>query len=474
MRTFNYDAVVIGGGAAGFVSAKLANGLGLRVAMVEKARLGGDCTWFGCIPSKALLRSGQLAHRISHMEDYGLAVKGRRKIDTDMVMSHVRSVVQKVYNGHLPESFERLGIDCLFGEPSFLDNHSIEVDGMRLTAKKFIIATGSGPLVPEIEGLEEAGYLTNRTIFDIDALPGSMVVLGGGPVGVELGSAMNRLGVDVTLLATGEGILPKEDRELSERLSSHLRSEGLKILTGAKAVKASKGQGKIVLVIKDGNDREGRMRADAVLVAVGRRGNVDGLCLEKAGVEYTPSRILTNRRLQTSAANIYACGDVVGPYRFSHMAEYQAIIATTNAFLPVVWKVNYGDVIWCTFTDPELGHAGLTEEEARERHGDGIKIYRYEYSGIDRARTDVAEAGMSKLICDPRGKLVGAHILGSRAGEVIHEVQLAKSLNVSLSRIGPVIHAYPSYSDVVRQPAKLAYIDGLRNSLLARFLRKVL
>jgi pyruvate/2-oxoglutarate dehydrogenase complex dihydrolipoamide dehydrogenase (E3) component len=474
MKNFDYDLLVIGGGAGGFVSSKLAVGLGKRVAMVEKRNLGGDCTWFGCIPSKALIKASRVAYQSLHLENFGLRSEEPLVLNTDSVMSHVRSVVQKVYNTHLPESFEKVGINLFFGEPQFIDNHSIKLEDKILSARKFIIATGSSAFIPPIEGLDKIPYLTNETVFDLDILPKSMIALGGGPVSVELSSALNRLGVKVTVVQRRNRILVRDDRELVERLASQLQAQGLKILTNAQAIKFAKENGKIVLTVQREENQISQIKADTALIAVGRKANVDGLFLENAGVTFTPKGIKTNRFLQTTAKNIYACGDVVGPYRFSHMAEYQAKIATTNAFLPIKRKVDYKNVIWCTFTDPELAHAGLTEKQALNLYSDKIMIYRYEYRNIDRARTEVSEAGISKFICDDKGRLIGAHILGDSAGEILHEAQLAKTLNIPFAKIYSAIHAYPSFSDVLRQPAKLCYIDALEGNPFIRLFKKLM
>jgi pyruvate/2-oxoglutarate dehydrogenase complex dihydrolipoamide dehydrogenase (E3) component len=478
MKDFDFDLLVIGGGAAGFVSSKLARGFGKKVAMVECAKIGGDCTWFGCIPSKTLLKAGHIAHQLKHLEDYGLKTKHPVALGSDNVMSHVRSIVQKVYNSHLPESFEKMGIRVLSGEPQFIDNHTIRLGDKVLSAKKFIISTGSRALIPDIEGIKDIPYLTNKTVFDLNTLPNSMIVLGGGPIGIELASAFNRLGVDVTVVEMTENILPREDKEMADMLRQRLEAEGLKILTSTKAAQFLRDGDKVVLNVQDEKCVfpecifKRQIIADTSLIAVGRTANVEGLQLEKAGVEYTSKGIKTNEMLQTTAKNIYACGDVAGPYQFSHMSEYQAVIATTNAFLPFKRKVDYTDVVWCTFTDPELAHAGLTEKEARDRYGDKIKIYRYEYNRADRAKTDNAETGMSKFICDKKGRLLGVHILGSCAGEIMHEAQLAKSFKIPFYKIQRVIHAYPSYSDVLRQPAKLCYIDTLQNNPFIKLLKK--
>jgi len=474
MAKFDYDLIVIGGGAGGFVSSKLASGLGKRVAMIEKDKLGGECTLYGCIPSKTLIRTSQLAREIRNSKRYGLAIEPHPHINTDCVMPHVRSVVQKVYDSHLPDAFQKLGIDVLFGPPRFVDNHQVELNGKRLSARRFIIATGSSPLIPPIEGLKTIPYLTNETIFSLERLPASLLVLGGGPIGAELASAFNLLGVDVSLVHKYDRILNREDRELTDRLSQKLTEDGMNLLTGCHPQKFSMNEGQITLVLQDSKNQTKEIQAGALLMAIGRKANVEGLDLEKAGIEYTLKGIRTDPTLRTTAPNIYACGDVVGPYRFSHMAEYQAIIATQNALFPFKKRVNYKNVAWCIFTTPEIAHAGLTEEEARKVHGDHIKIYRYEYSHIDRGKTDAAGFGMSKFICDPKGRLLGAHILGARAGEIIHEAQVAKSLGIPFYKLYSVIHIYPTFTDMVKHPAKLCYIDRLQNNPFLKILRRFL
>jgi len=455
-KDFDYDVVVVGGGAAGFVSSKLANGFGKKVAMIEKKKLGGDCTWSGCIPSKTLLRTSQIAHQIARMEDYGLRSDSVPELKTDGVMAHVRSVVQKVYQGHLPESFEKSGISVLFGEPQFLDRFHLQLNGKVISSQKFIIATGSRPYIPSIEGIDAIPYLTNETIFDLDRLPRSMIILGGGPIGIELGSALNRLGVEITIIEMKERILSTEDEELVNILTQLLHEEGIKIITKAKALWFLKKDTGIMLNIRSKAGKLIQLEADSVLIATGRKINIEGL--------------------QTTAPNIYACGDVVGPYRFSHMAEYQAIIATRNALLPFPFKrqINYRMVAWGIFTDPELAHAGLTEEEARSLYGEKIFVYKQRFQNIDRGKTDGAEIGMSKFICDPKGKLLGAHIFGKRACEIIHEAQLVKALNLPFKKIQSVIHVYPSYSDVIKQPAKQAYIESLRRNPFISLLQRTI
>jgi len=471
MKKYDYDLIVIGGGAAGFVSSKLAAGLGKKAAMIEKNRLGGECTLHGCIPSKTLINTSRLAYQIRNIKKYGLVVDSLPDINTGDVMSHVRSVVEKVYSGHTPEIFQKLGIDVFFGNPKFIDNHQLELNGNMVSSKEFLIATGSSPAIPAIEGIETMPYLTNDTIFDIGRLPGSMMILGGGPIGAEMASALSHLGVDISLVHKHETILNREDRELADILSTRFKDEGIKLFTGYTPSKFFKEDGKLVLTMQNGKEQQ-QIKADSVLIAVGRKANVEGLALENAGIEYTMKGIKTDSMLRTTASNIYACGDVVGPYQFSHMAEYQAVIAVQNALLPIRRKVNYKNAAWCIFTDPEIAHAGMTEEEARDMHGDKIKVYKYKYKDIDRGKTDISETGMSKFICDRKGRLIGAHILGARAGELIHEAQIAKSLGIPFYKLYSVIHIYPTFTDIVKHPAKLCYMDKLQNNFFLKVLRR--
>jgi pyruvate/2-oxoglutarate dehydrogenase complex dihydrolipoamide dehydrogenase (E3) component len=271
----------------------------------------------------------------------------------------------------------------------------------------------------------------------------------------------------------GETILSKEDRELVDILSEKLKEEGLDVLTETKTLKLSGEAGHIVVAIEDKKGHKREIKADSLLIATGRKVNVEGLELENAGVQYTQKGIVTDSSLRTTAYNIYACGDVVGPYQFSHMAEYGARIAAQNACLPLTKKVDYKDVIWCTFTDPELAHAGLTEQEARKLHGENIKVYKFEYKNMDRSKTDVIETGLGKFIIGRKGKIIGAHILGSRAGEIIHEIQLAKSFGIPFYKLDSVIHIYPTFSDIVKQPSKLAYVDKLQNNPVLKFIKKL-
>ncbi|RMG65178.1 MAG: mercuric reductase [Calditrichaeota bacterium] len=473
MAVYDYDLIILGGGAGGFSASGIAVGLGKRVAIVEKNKLGGDCTWYGCVPSKALIRAAEVAHLTRNASQFGLSLNGGGRVCAKRVMKHVREVVQAVYDGHRPEHLQAKGIDVIFGSPRFVNNEQIEVDGRTISARRFVIATGSSPLVPPIDGIDQVPYLTNETLFSVEELPDSLIVLGGGPIGIEMAAALNRLGVQVTVVEMMERILVRDEPELVDILVEQLRQEGLQLLTGHRAVQVKGDAQQIQLTLENGSGQRKTIQANALLVAVGRRPNVAGLDLEKAGVAYSARGIQTDQTLKTTAPNIYAIGDVIGSYQFSHMAEYHATVATPNALLPLPIKKKVSDqhVAWATFTDPELAHAGYTEAEARERLGDGIRVYRYEYAHVDRARTDVAAVGRSKFITDRKGRLVGAHILGHRAADLIHEAQVVKVLGLPFHKISKAIHIYPTYGDLIKRPADYSYVDKVKNNPLVKLVQ---
>jgi pyruvate/2-oxoglutarate dehydrogenase complex dihydrolipoamide dehydrogenase (E3) component len=473
MPQYDYDLIAIGAGAGGFVSSKVAAGFGKKVALIEKDLLGGECTHRGCVPSKALIKAAAVAHQVKHLREYGLEAGGSNAVSGRHAMAYARAAVKKVYDSHPASVFEKAGIAVLFGNPRFLDNHSVEMNGKVLSAKKFMLCTGSSAALPPLEGLASVPYYTNENLFEIDELPPSLLVLGAGPIGIEMAQAFSRLGCATTVIAKYNTILRHEDRELARMLVNRLSDEGIRIVMEAKALRVAPGNAGIVLTVEQNGKRED-LTAFALLIAVGRKPNVEGLDLEKAGVRYGPKGIIVDDYLRTTAKNIYACGDVVGPYYFSHMTEYQAVTATRNAFLPFRKKVDYRTVAWGTFTDPELAHAGMTEDEARALHGNRVQVYRWSYGDTDRGRTDGTEQGLAKYILGPDGRLLGAHILGERAGDIIHEAQLLRHLNLPFSAVAQMIHIYPTYTDVVRQPAKRYYIDRLRNNPFIKIAARLL
>ncbi len=455
MKKHDFDLIAIGGGSAGITAVTLARGLGKKTSLIDRKKFGGECTWSGCVPSKTLIHEAGILR--------SAAMSGNTVPDTSGVLRTVRETVERVYESEHPEQFEKTGITAIENASVvFRDRHTIEVNETALRSKYFIITTGSSPIVPPIPGLDRVNYYTNETIFSLTAPPLSMAVLGGGPIGIELAQAFNRLGTHVTVIEMADTILPREDIEIAKLLVEKLAAEGITILTGATVTAVEPGDEAIITCRIHGIDH--RISAATVLVAAGRKPNTDGLSLENAGVAYDRKSITVDRYMRTTAKNIFAAGDVAGPYQFSHVANYQAILAASNALLPFRRKADYRHVPWCVFTDPELARSGMTEDEARDAFGGRIKVYRAEYGRIDRAITDRTGAGFAKCICDRKGGILGVHILGERAGEVLHEAHAAKTFDIPLHRLNDVIHVYPTYSEIIKVIARDAYIEHIRNN----------
>lgn len=461
--TKRFDLIVIGAGAAGLTAVHTALGLGRRVLLVERARPGGECTWTGCIPSKALIA---LAHELHIARRHAQVT-----VDSAEVMGRVRAVRERIYAGETPEVLERAGATFITGNARLVDRSTVEVNGERFSGKRLLLATGSSPRIPPIDGLDAVDVLTNETFFEQPELPRSMTILGGGPVGIELAQALVRLDVAVTVVEMEPEILPHEEPAFAAAIRDQLAGEGVRFELGTRAQRVRRTTTGIAL---DG-DRGGAVvtvEAERLLVALGRQPNVDGLGLDAVGVRTTEQGIGVNAALQTSVRGIYACGDVVGPYQFSHMANYQAKLATLNAIVPLLRRrASYRHVPWVLFTEPELARTGMTEAEARAAHGDTIRVYDYDFAQLDRARIMPGESGRIKLIVGRRGRVLGAHILGARAGEMIAEVQVIKSLGIPFGRLQRVIHPYPTYSDALRQIAQQVAIDNLLGHPLVRLLR---
>lgn len=432
MPAKNYDLVVVGGGAAGLVASVAAGALGTHTALVEKEeRLGGECSWTGCVPSKALIAAASLTYR-----------SGRKPFN---VMEQVRQTVQEASNSSKAKKLlEKYKVDLYFGPSQFKDNYTLETGGEVLKAKKFILCTGSSALRPDIPGLTE-GYLTNREVWDLPSLPASLLIIGGGPIGTELAQAFHRLGSKVTLVHSRDRLLPRDDAELAGELTGLLKLEGLDIRLNFRANRALKTvEG---WELSNGDET---LFGKELLIALGRRANTEGLNLEGAGVDYDRERIKTNQHLRTTAHNIWAAGDCAGGLRFSHIAEVEAKMAVRNALFPFNSRPNYQGAPWTTFTDPELAHLGLTEEECREKNLN-YRVYYQPFSGDDRAIADNTRHGRVKIIASPFGRLLGAHILGPRAGELINEFVLARRKGLRLHDIGLTIHVYPTLGLAVQR-----------------------
>jgi pyruvate/2-oxoglutarate dehydrogenase complex dihydrolipoamide dehydrogenase (E3) component len=469
-----YDVIVIGGGAGGLVVTAGAAQLGLKVALVEKGdRLGGDCLHYGCVPSKTLIHSAKVASLIRRAPEFGL--EGREApVDFARLTAHVHDVIAEIQKHDDPERFRGYGAEVFFGPARFVSPREVEVNGQRLAGRKFVLASGSRPLVPPVEGLEAAGYLTNETVFGLKRLPPSLLVMGGGPIGMELAQAFARFGARVTVVEMLDRILPSEDPEVCAALREVLQAEGIAIHTGTRAVRAKAGPRRKVLFCREG-DRDLRFEADEILVAAGRAPNVEGLNLEAAGVAYGPTGVRVDARLRTTAKHIWACGDVAGPYLFTHAAEYQAGIVLRNVAFHLPARADYRAIPWATFTDPEVARVGLTAGEARQA-GIPHEVLRFPFSQVDRALAEGEPRGFAKFVV-ARGRILGASIIGPRAGELIHEAVLVMQARLPFRRLSDAVHVYPTLAQVNRRTVNTYYGPRLfspRARTLVRWIQKLL
>ncbi|MBE9504535.1 MAG: dihydrolipoyl dehydrogenase [Proteobacteria bacterium] len=457
-----YDLVIIGGGVGGLVTSVGASQMGASVALIDKASLGGDCLHHGCVPTKRLVHSAKIASLVRRGEEFGLEGEPLR-VNFGKVMAQMRKVQDTIAVNDDPERFRKMGINVIFGSGQFIDSHTFEVNGEKIRGRKFLIATGSSPVILPIPGLKEAGALTNVTALKLEKLPESIAILGAGPIGMEFAQVFHRLGSKVTVIEKMGQILPREDEELSNKLEEILAKEGMEIVTctEVKEVKVERSK-KIIAASCPTGDKT--FTVDEVMIAIGRAPNVDGLNLEAAGVEYDRRKgIKIDETLRTTAKNIYSCGDVAGPYAFTHTAEYQAGLVISNALFPLVnRKADYRVVPWVTYTDPELGRVGLTEDEAKDKYGESnISVYRFHFSDVDRAIIEGEGQGMIKLICDKKNRLIGAHLLGPHAGELLHEYVLAMKAKLPITTISQTIHVYPTLSQAVKRACDQYYKEKL-------------
>ena len=465
-----YDMTIIGGGSAGLTAARLAHALGANVLLVDKERLGGDCLHYGCVPSKSLIHVARVVQQAKEAEKLGL-MAANLGVNMAKVTDYIQGVIARVAEG---EKVYTEGVTVKFGKIEFQSPTELMLNGETVTSRNTLIATGSHPAVPNVEGLQETGYMTNEDAFDLMALPQSIIVVGGGPIGVELGQAFERLGSKVTIIQGPDRILPREDPDVSSTVARVLQSEGIDIVTGARFVRASRNGDKKVVTAKR-EDKLLNFEADEILLALGRKPNIEGLNLEAAGVKYDNKGIKVDDYLQTTTSNIFAIGDITGGYLFTHVAAYQSGVAVRNALVPIgKKKVDYRVVPWCTFTDPEAARVGLTPEEAEKQHRQ-IRIVKFPWADIDRAQAEGETVGFIKLVlAGKKDELVGAHMVGARAGELLGEISLAMQHNLTLNDILNTIHAYPTMNSGIQQAVFEAYLEGTATANNRKIVRTVL
>lgn len=468
----DFDLTVIGGGAGGLNVASGAVQLGAMVALVEKNKLGGDCLYYGCVPTKTLIQSAKIASLIKRAKEYGLD-DTNASFDFKNIMLRMRNVISKVGEHDDPKRFENLGVKVFFGNGRFIDRHTFELNGCTIKSRKFVISTGSRAVAVPIKGLEQIKYLNSESALNLDYLPKSIIILGAGPIGMEFAQVFARLGAKVTVIEKMGQILPREDKEISDILESILKGEGIKIYTGVN-VDHVKQEGNRKIVVAECGGRQTTYEADEFMLAIGRAPNLEGLNLEAAGVKVERRAIVVNRAMRTTARNIWACGDVTGQYLFTHVAEYQAGLVVANALIPLVKrKANYSVIPWVTYTDPELGRVGLTEGEARQKYGD-VKVYRYDVKELDRAVIEGEVRGIIKIICTKKGHILGAHVLAPRGGELLHEFVLAMQNKLSVRSITNTIHVYPTLSQAVRKTTNLYYAEKIFSGWVPKVTKKLI
>ena len=461
-----YDLIVIGAGSAGLPAAGFGARVGASVLLVERDRVGGECTWSGCIPSKTLLHAAQVAQVMRQAARVGIRAV-EPEVDLAAVMGAVRATIDRVYHFESPEELATQGISLARGQARFLDAHTLDVAGRPVKAKRFVVATGAGPALPAIPGLAEVPYLTYEHLFELDRRPAHLIVLGGGPTGVELAQAFLRLGSKVTVLEAQPRILPAADPRASELLAACLTAEGMTIVTRCR-IEAASQSGPTISV----STSQGEVAGDALLVAVGREPRINELGLERAGVavDGQPARITVDDQLQTSQPHVYAAGDVTGSFQFTHYAGFQGFQAARNALLPGAARGRHPSVPWVVFTEPEVGQVGFTEDQARQRFGT-VQVHRWPMDRVDRAQTQGHADGFLQVITQPDGAIVGASVVAGLAGPFVNELSVAIEAHLKLPQLAATIHAYPTYGFGIQQLAAEDALQRATTGLKGKLLR---
>ncbi len=463
MPNYDYDLGIIGGGAAGLTAAAGAAQFGAKTLLIEKSdRLGGDCLHFGCVPSKTLIRTAGVWALARRSAEFGLPALALPSVDLGLVMDRVKAVIDRIQQHDSPERFCGLGAEIRFGNPLFADDHVVEVDRKRISAKNWIIATGSGPIIPPIDGLADIPYWTNETVFSQRTLPGRLIVLGGGPIGLEIAQSFARLGSKVVIVEFMDQILGPEDADMADIMKARLETEGVIIHTGTKTLKVELKGSTILLTVAPVTraDEPTMIEGDALFLSTGRKPNIGDLALDKAGVTFTPRGIPTDARMKTNVSHVYACGDVNGQLPFTHVAGYEASIALTNAVLHLPRKADYSKIGWCTYVDPEVASIGYNEKRAR-KEGLEYRIIEERFADNDRALAEGETLGKIKILLDGKDKLMGCQIIGAHAGELIHEWIVAQNGGVKLSTMAGTVHVYPTLSEISKRIAGRLFADKL-------------
>ncbi|MDQ6956156.1 MAG: FAD-dependent oxidoreductase [Mariprofundaceae bacterium] len=461
MNIIQTDICVIGAGSGGLSVAAGASQMGANVVLIEKAAMGGDCLNTGCVPSKAMLASGHVAQNMRESKAFGIQPH-EPMVDWAVVHKHIHDVIASIAPNDSVQRFESLGVKVIQATAEFVDEKTVQAGDMQVKAKYFVLATGSSAFVPPIEGLDGADYFTNENIFDNKEAIDHLIVIGGGPIGIEMAQAHRRLGAKVTVMELAR-LLMKDDRELAQIVIDRLSDEGMTFYEGGRNLrieKTDKGISAHCEMGDENNPEKACVKGSHILIATGRRANVNGLNLEAAGVKYSPRGVEVDARLRSSNKHIFAIGDVAGPYQFTHMAAYQAGIVIRNMLFKLPAKVDYSAVPWVTYTDPELSHVGMTEADA-EKAGKSIRVLRWTFDENDRAQAERRIEGMVKVVTEQNGRILGTTIVGLHAGELIQPWVLAISQKMKIGAMASMIAPYPTLSEVNKRIAGSFYTEKL-------------
>jgi len=453
MPGYDFDIGIIGGGAAGLTVTAGAAQLGAKTLLLEKEQeLGGDCLHFGCVPSKTLIKTAHVYHQMKNAEKFGLPRVEVSEVNYGDVVKRIQSVIGVIQKHDSEERFCGLGAKVEFGSPLFVDEHTIRLKGKMISAKNWVMATGSSPSIPPIKGLNKTPYVTNKEIFSLDHLPGSMIILGAGPIATEMAQAFCRLGTKVFVVQRSGQILSKEDKDLADKVLKVLNHEGVTFHLNSSVVRTNDRGSEKEVAIKSTEGKETILRAETILVAMGRQPNLNGLGLEEIGVESDKKGIEVDNRLRTSQKHIYAAGDVTGAYQFTHAAGYEGGIVISNAIFHLPRKVDYTFLPWCTYTDPELASIGMNEKVAKDR-GINYKVWSEAFRDNDRSLAEGEQVGKIKMILDENEKVLGVQILGPRAGELLGEWVAILNGKVKLSTLASAVHPYPTLGEINKRVA---------------------
>lgn len=453
MATYDFDIGIIGGGAAGLTVAAGAARLGARTLLIEKEpQLGGDCLHFGCVPSKTLIRSAHVYHQLSRAADYGLPEVAAGPVDFRKVRERIRAVIAEIQQHDSVERFCRLGAQVEFGAPEFIDEHAIRLNGATRSAKYWVIATGSSPAAPELPALQKVSFLSNREIFSLEQLPATMIILGAGPIAIEMAQAFQRLGTRVRVIQRSGQILSKEDKDLADTVMAALASEGVTIHLHTRVIDVEEQDGSKWVTVLDQEGRQATHCAEAILLAQGRSANTAGLGLEHIGVAVRPAGIIVDSRLRTSHHHIFAAGDVNGVFQFTHAAGYEGGIVLANTVFRLPRRADYTLLPWCTYTDPELASIGMNEKRAKEA-GIAYSVWTEEFGNNDRALTEGRPAGRIKMLLSDKEKVIGVQIAGPRAGDLLAEWVAVLGGGVGLSTLAGLVHPYPTLAEINKRLA---------------------